>query len=233
MTCKPVHSAHDATAHGMRYVAFIIVSLLLLAPGCGGRPEAAPASGMPAAQSGAPQTQQTAVFAGGCFWGVDAVFRHVKGVTGVESGYAGGRAETAHYEIVSKGHTGHAESVRVRFDPAQISYRQLLEVFFKAAHDPTSRDRQGPDEGSQYRSAIFYTSDEQRAVAEDYIRQLTAAHAFPSPIVTQVVPLPEFYPAEAYHQDFYARHRYMGYIVAYDVPKIKRLREEFPALYRE
>ena len=134
-------------------------------------------------------TRQTAVFAGGCFWGVDAVFKHVKGVTDVVSGYSGGAADTAHYEMVSRGDTGHAESVRVRFDPAQVSYRQLLEVFFSVAHDPTELNRQGPDTGSQYRSAIFYTSAEQQQAAQQYIRQLTAAKTFSDPIVTQVVPL--------------------------------------------
>ena len=140
--------------------------------------------------------EQTAVFAGGCFWGVDAVFKHVKGVTNVESGYAGGNAATAHYDMVSGGNTGHAESVRVRFDPARISYQQLLQVFFSVAHDPTELNRQGPDSGTQYRSAIFYTSPEQQKIAQGYIQQLTAAHKFSAPIVTQVVPLPQFYPAE-------------------------------------
>lgn len=176
---------------------------------------------------------QTAVFAGGCFWGMDAVFRHVKGVTSVESGYAGGSAETAHYKQVSLGNTGHAESVRVRFDPQVVSYRQLLEVYFRVAHDPTQHNRQGPDTGGQYRSAIFYTSETQRQQAQTLIRQLTEAHVFSAPIVTQLTPLQAFYPAEAYHQNFYARHRYMGYIMVYDVPKIKHLRGQFPALYRE
>ncbi|MEN6584977.1 MAG: peptide-methionine (S)-S-oxide reductase MsrA, partial [Sulfuricella sp.] len=133
--------------------------------------------------------EQTAVFAGGCFWGVDAVFKHVKGVSEATSGYAGGTAATAQYERVSGGDTGHAEAVRVRFNPAQVSYQQLLQVFFNVAHDPTQLDRQGPDTGSQYRSAIFYASPEQQKIAQDTIRQLTAAHAFPAPIVTQVVPL--------------------------------------------
>src|SRR5512142_1295917 len=143
--------------------------------------------------------EQTAVFAGGCFWGVDAVFKHVKGVTEVVSGYAGGAASTAHYEMVSRGDTGHAESVRVHFDPAQVSYRQLLEVFFLVAHDPTELNRQGPDVGSLYRSVIFYADAEQQKITGDYIRQLTAAHTFSSPIVTQVVPLQQFYPAEEHH----------------------------------
>ncbi|HEY5995079.1 MAG TPA: peptide-methionine (S)-S-oxide reductase MsrA [Gallionellaceae bacterium] len=214
----------------MRYKLFCILPALLLVQACGGNSEAA----KPAAPANEVQrAQQTAVFAGGCFWGVDAVFKHVKGVTLVESGYAGGSADTAHYDQVSHGGTGHAESVRVRFDPAQVSYQQLLEVFFRVAHDPTTRNRQGPDEGSQYRSAIFYTSAEQQKAAQDYVRKLTEEHAFPAPIVTQIVPLPAFYPAEAYHQNFYARHQYMGYIIAYDVPKLKRLREQFTQLYKQ
>lgn len=176
--------------------------------------------------------EQTAVFAGGCFWGVDAVFKHVKGVTKVESGYAGGSAATANYERVSEGDTGHAESVRVRFDPAQVTYNQLLQVFFRVAHDPTQLDRQGPDVGSQYRSAIFYSDDGQQKAARDYIRQLTAARTFPNPIVTQVVPLQQFYTAEDYHQNYLALHPYQPYIVIHDMPKLERLRKEFPALYR-
>jgi peptide-methionine (S)-S-oxide reductase len=177
-------------------------------------------------------TRQTAVFAGGCFWGVDAVFKHVKGVTDVVSGYSGGAADTAHYEMVSRGNTGHAESVRVRFDPAQVSYRQLLEVFFSVAHDPTQLNRQGPDTGSQYRSAIFYTSGEQQQAAQQYIRQLTAAKTFSDPIVTQVVPLQAFYPAEEHHQNYLALHPLQPYIVFNDMPKLSHLREQFPALYR-
>ncbi len=186
----------------------------------------------PLSNASAADGEQTAVFAGGCFWGVDAVFRHVKGVSEVASGYAGGSATAAHYEMVSQGNTGHAESVRVRFDPAQVSYRQLLQVFFSVAHDPTQLNRQGPDAGSQYRSVIFYMSAEQHKVAQDYIQQLTAAHAFPAPIVTQVVQLQQFYPAEAHHQNYLALHPYQPYIVINDMPKLERLREQFPALYR-
>ncbi|OIR11856.1 peptide methionine sulfoxide reductase MsrA 3 [mine drainage metagenome] len=176
--------------------------------------------------------EQTAVFAGGCFWGVDAVFKHVKGVTGVVSGYAGGDASTAHYEMVSEGNTGHAESVQVRFDPARVTYRQLLQVFFGVAHDPTELNRQGPDTGSQYRSAIFYTSTEQLQAAQSYIGKLTAAHVFPAPIVTQVVPLRQFYPAEEHHQNYLALHPYQPYIVFNDMPKLTQLRKQFPALYQ-
>jgi peptide-methionine (S)-S-oxide reductase len=176
--------------------------------------------------------EETAVFAGGCFWGVDAVFKHVKGVSNVVSGYAGGSAADANYERVSRGNTGHAEAVQVRFDPAQVSYETLLQVFFGVAHDPTQLNRQGPDVGSQYRSAIFYAGEEQRQAAQDHIRKLGAARTHPAPIVTQVVPLQRFYPAEDYHQDYLARHPYQPYIVIHDMPKLDRLRQQFPQLYR-
>jgi peptide-methionine (S)-S-oxide reductase len=185
-----------------------------------------------ATTSNAEPTQQTAVFAGGCFWGVDAVFRHVKGVSDVVSGYTGGNADTANYKQVSKGNTGHVESVRVRFDPALVSYQQLLQVFFKVVHDPTKLNRQGPDNGGQYRSVIFYTTAEQHEISKDYIRELNGKHIFLKAIVTLVVPLHQFYPAEDFQQNYYALHRYMGYIVANDVPKLNRLRKQFPALYR-
>ena len=174
----------------------------------------------------------TAVFGGGCFWGVDAVFKHIKGVVEVESGYAGGAEATARYETIGRGDTGHAEAVRVRFDPAQVSYRQLLQVFFGVAHDPTQLNRQGPDVGSQYRSAIFFSDAEQQKAALATIRELTAAHAFPSPVVTQVVPLQAFYPAEAYHQNYLALHPNQPYIVFNDLPKLEQLRKRFPELYR-
>jgi peptide-methionine (S)-S-oxide reductase len=176
--------------------------------------------------------EQTAVFSGGCFWGVDAVFKHVKGVDEVVSGYAGGSADTARYEMVSRGDTGHAESVQVRFDPAQISYQTLLQVFFSVAHDPTELNRQGPDSGSQYRSVIFYTSPEQQQIAQAYIGQLTRAHTFARPIVTQVVPLRQFYLAEPYHQNYLALHPYQPYIIFNDQPKLDQLQRQFPALYR-
>ncbi|MHB8622681.1 MAG: peptide-methionine (S)-S-oxide reductase MsrA [Sulfuricaulis sp.] len=176
--------------------------------------------------------EQTAVFAGGCFWGVDGVFSHVKGVSDVVSGYTGGSAATAHYDQVSEGDTGHAESVRIHFNPAQVSYQQLLQVFFNVAHDPTQLNRQGPDVGSQYRSAIFYTDAAQQKIAQNYIQQLTTAHTFPAPIVTQVVPLREFYAAEGYHQNYLALHPDQPYIVFNDLPKLEQLRKKFPALYR-
>ena len=180
----------------------------------------------------AASTEQTAVFSGGCFWGVDAVFKHIKGVTEVVSGYAGGNASTAHYEMVSNGDTGHAESVRVRFNPGQVSYEQLLQIFFNVAHNPTELNRQGPDSGSQYRSAIFYTSIEQQKMAQSTIRQLSVAHVFSEPIVTQVVPLKEFYPAEEHHQNYLALHPHQPYIVFNDLPKLDHLKQQFPTLYQ-
>jgi len=175
---------------------------------------------------------ETAVFAGGCFWGVDAVYKHVKGVTDVKSGYAGGAAKTAEYDRVSEGDTGHAESVRVEYNPQQVSYEQLLKIFFSVVHDPTELNRQGPDTGSQYRSAIFYTSDDQKKAALDYITQLTNAKAFSKPIVTQVVPLKEFYLAEDYHQNYLANHPDQPYIVINDIPKVENLKKQFPDLYK-
>jgi len=175
---------------------------------------------------------QTAVFAGGCFWGVDAVFKHVKGVAEVESGYAGGNASTAKYDKVSEGDTGHAEAVRVRFNPAQVSYQQLLKVFFSVAHNPTELNRQGPDVGSQYRSAIFFTDAEQQKTAQNTIQQLTATRTYPAPIVTELTPLSTFYPAEAYHQNYLARHPDEPYIVFNDLPKVEHLRKQFPELYQ-
>lgn len=174
---------------------------------------------------------QTAVFSGGCFWGVEAVFKHVKGVTSAVSGYAGGSAKTAHYEIVGTGLTGHAESVEVTYDPSQISYGQLLRVFFSVAHDPTQLNRQGPDVGTQYRSAIFYADAEQQRIAKAYIDQLSNAKAFGRPIVTQLTPLNAFYRAEDYHQDYLARHPESMYIVINDLPKLNHLRQEFPQIY--
>lgn len=174
----------------------------------------------------------TAVFAGGCFWGVDAVFRHVKGVIDVESGYAGGSEASAQYAQVSTGTTGHAEAVRVRFNPAQISYTQLLQIFFSVAHDPTQLNRQGPDRGPQYRSAIFYSEDSQRQAAEEQIRKLTASGVFAQPIVTQLTPLKAFYAAEKYHQNYLALHPNEPYIVYHDRPKLEQLRQQFPAWYQ-
>lgn len=177
--------------------------------------------------------EETAVFAGGCFWGVQAVFQRVRGVTRAVSGYAGGSAGTAQYDLVSRGTTGHAESVEVTWDPARVSYAQLLEVFFRVAHNPTELNRQGPDVGTQYRSAIFFTTPAQKTGAQAYIDQLTASKAFRRPIVTQVVPLAGFYKAEDYHQNYFDRHPDEPYIVYNDWPKVDSLRKEFPALYVE
>lgn len=176
---------------------------------------------------------ETAVLSGGCFWGIQAVFQHVKGVVNVTSGYSGGEAKTAHYELVSDGDTGHAESVKITYDPAQITYGQLLRVFFSVAHDPTELNRQGPDEGTQYRSAIFYNSDQQKKIAEDYIAQLAKSGKIRGKIKTQVVPLKGFYPAEDYHQDYYEHHPNSAYIIFNDKPKVAALKSEFPDLYRE
>jgi peptide-methionine (S)-S-oxide reductase len=174
----------------------------------------------------------TAVLAGGCFWGVEGVFERLKGVSNVVSGYAGGVKLTAHYEIVETGATGHAESVQITYDPSEISYGRLLEVFFSVAHDPTELNRQGPDEGTQYRSVIFYTSDDQKRVAETYIQQLNAARIFPRRIVTEVVPLQGFYPAEPEHQHFLDRHPDNPYIVYNDLPKLSQLKKQFPELFK-
>jgi len=176
--------------------------------------------------------EQTAVVAGGCFWGIQAVFEHVKGVISATSGYAGGAANTANYERVSTGDTGHAESVKITYDPSQITYGQLLRVFFSVAHDPTQLNRQGPDQGTQYRSSIFYSSDEQKRIAEAYITQLGKAKVFSHPIVTQLVPLQAFYPAEAYHQDFLTLNPRYPYIVINDLPKIDELKRLFPETYQ-
>lgn len=177
-------------------------------------------------------TSDTAVLAGGCFWGVQAVFEHVKGVISVVSGYAGGTLNAPTYGIVSSGMTGHAESVQITYDPSKVSYGTLLRVFFSVAHDPTTLNRQGPDRGTQYRSAIFYTSPAQQAVADAYVAQLTAAHAFTEPIVTQVAPLPAFYRAEDYHQNYFDAHPYSPYIMINDAPKVRHLEKQMPELWQ-
>ncbi|MDL2356300.1 MAG: peptide-methionine (S)-S-oxide reductase MsrA [Pseudomonadota bacterium] len=176
--------------------------------------------------------QATALFAGGCYWGVQGVFQHVRGVRNAVSGYAGGAAATAHYEMVSSGSTGHAEAVQIVYDPRQVSYGQLLQVFFSVAHNPTELNRQGPDSGPQYRSAIFPVDAAQRTIAEKYIAQLNAAHAFARPLATRVEAASGFYPAEAYHQNYLTLHPDDGYIVANDLPKIDYLKKLLPALYR-
>jgi peptide-methionine (S)-S-oxide reductase len=188
----------------------------------------APAIDAPLAKSGG---QRVAVVAGGCFWGIQAVYQHTKGVASAVSGYAGGTADTAHYEIVGTGQTGHAESVQITYDPSQIPYGQLLRLFFSVAHDPTTLNRQGPDEGTQYRSVIFYADSEQQRIAEAYITQLNDARVFGRPIVTEVVPANGFYAAEDYHQDYATNHPYDMYIMVNDAPKVANLKKLFPELY--
>ncbi len=189
----------------------------------------------PAVDATAPagDASETVVLAGGCFWGVQAVFQHVKGVTRAVSGYSGGSKDTAQYEVVSSGRTGHAESVEVTFDPRQISYGRILQIYFSVAHDPTELNRQGPDEGTQYRSAIFFATPEQQRIAQAYIAQLDKTGVFKQPVVTQVAPLNGFYPAEAYHQDYATLHPSNPYIYYNDLPKIENLKQLFPEIYRE
>ena len=177
--------------------------------------------------------EEKAVFAGGCFWGVEAVFEHVKGVIDVRSGYAGGTKATANYEDVSGGQTTHAESVEVRFDPAKVTYEQLLYIFFAVAHDPTEVNRQGPDIGPQYRSAIFYVGEKQKKSAELFIRSIAASKVFEKPVATELVPFTEFFPAENYHQDFVSKNPKDPYVVTHDLPKLSVLQEKFPSLYRK
>lgn len=191
-------------------------------------PEAAVTSRLSAAPG-----LQTIVLAGGCFWGIEAVFEHIKGVTDAVSGYAGGTKEQADYETVSTGTTGHAESVKVTFDPTKVSLEKLLQVFFSVAHDPTQLNRQGPDVGPQYRSVIFFADEDQARVARAYIDQLIKAKVYPRPIVTQVVKLQGFYPAEEYHQNFAERNPTYPYIVYNDAPKVVNLKKQFPELYRQ
>jgi peptide-methionine (S)-S-oxide reductase len=174
---------------------------------------------------------QTAVLAGGCFWGVQGVYEHVRGVQKVIAGYAGGDRASAQYETVSAGGTGHAESVKIVFDPAEVSYGQLLQIAFSVVHDPTQLNRQGPDVGSQYRSAVFYADEEQRRIAEAYIAQLEKSHAFSRPIVTRVDPLKGFYPAEDYHQDYLYHNPNVPYIVMFDIPKVQNFKRTYPELY--
>jgi peptide-methionine (S)-S-oxide reductase len=177
--------------------------------------------------------KEVAVISGGCFWGIQAVYEHTKGVISATSGYAGGTADTAQYETVSSGRTDHAESVKIVFDPSEITYGQILMIFFSVAHNPTELNKQGPDWGTQYRSSVFYASPEQRKIAEAYIQQLNAAKVYSGKIVTQVVPLNGFYPAEGYHQDYLKHHPDNPYIVINDLPKLQNLKKEFPELYRE
>lgn len=215
------------------HLALVLFGSLFAATSCSAK--ASPPTPLPPPALDAPRAaspgKQTAVFSGGCFWGVQAVFQHVKGVITATSGYAGGSAKTAAYETVSTGETGHAESVQVVYDPSQITYGELLRVFFSVAHDPTQLNRQGPDEGTQYRSAIFYTTDDQKKIAEAYIAQLDNAKVFAHRIVTKVTALPAFYPAEAYHQNYATLHPNQPYILFNDAPKVEHLKQEFPDLY--
>jgi peptide-methionine (S)-S-oxide reductase len=186
-----------------------------------------------AAPAHAAKNDQTIVFAGGCFWGIQSVFEHTKGVVSAVSGYAGGWVEKPSYEVVSSGTTGHAESVRVTYDPAQVSLDQLLKIFFTVAHDPTQLNRQGPDVGTQYRSMVITTSDDQMRAVKAYINQMSQAHTYAKPIVTQVVAYKSFYPAEEYHQHYAERHPDDAYIVYNDRPKVANLKKEYPELYRD
>ncbi|MEP6706878.1 MAG: peptide-methionine (S)-S-oxide reductase MsrA [Pyrinomonadaceae bacterium] len=218
------------------YISFFLSSALLIA-GAALACNAVTASGTaipdPALDSplASAKGEQIAVLAGGCFWGVEAVFEHVKGVTEVRSGYAGGSATRASYEEVSAGNTGHAESVQITYDPSKITYGQLLKVFFAVAHDPTELNRQGPDTGTQYRSAVFFSNKEQKLIAEAYIEQLNQAKVFGRPIATQVAALQSFSEAEGYHQNYLANHPHEPYIVINDLPKVENLRKQFPALF--
>jgi peptide-methionine (S)-S-oxide reductase len=214
-------------------VALILGVLLLSAPRLGGNasPPAVAMAPEPA-PVGIAASSDTAVFAGGCFWGVEAVFEHLKGVSSATSGYAGGSDQSPTYERVSSGRTGHAEAVLVVYDPSVISYDQLLQIFFTVAHDPTQLDRQGPDVGTQYRSAVFYRSPAQRQATERYISKITDAKLYQSPVVTQVAALDQFHPAEEYHQNYLVRHPNQPYIVVNDLPKLEHLRRDYPSLYR-
>ncbi len=217
----------------MNRFAFLIAALAFLATPLSAAERAV---SLPApAYDPAPATagEQKLVVAGGCFWGVQGVFQRVKGVTRAVSGYAGGAKETARYDRVSRGDTGHAESVEITYDPKTVSLGELLRVYFSVAHDPTQLNRQGPDEGTQYRSAIFVANPEQEKVARDYVAQLSSAKAFSVPIVTKLEPLKAFYPAEAYHQDYLVRHPEQPYIVYNDLPKIDNLKRLLPSLYRD
>lgn len=213
-----------------RVCADVIIGLMGLAQICGAAPLPAPTEDIPTATSPA---LQSAVFAGGDFSGVEAVFRHVKGVSSVVSGYAGGTAATADSIMVGRGMTGHAEAVQITYDPAQVSYGKLLQVFFSVAHDPTQLNQQGPDVGKQYRSVIFTTSDDESRVAKAYIAQLEKVKAFSRPIATQVLPLPAFYPAESRYQNYAELNRAQPYVARYAQPKVAQLREEFPELYTD
>lgn len=223
--------SHAAARAARTILAAILAGALAPLASCAERAVMAPAPLVDEPQAAKPGTE-TAVFAGGCFWGVQKVFQHVRGVQSAVSGYAGGQAPTAQYETVSTGRTGHAESVQVRFDPAVVSYGTLLRVFFSVAHDPTQVDRQGPDSGTQYRSEIFTIGADQQRIAQAYVRQLDQAGVFAQRIATRIEPLPAFYRAEDYHQDYATLHPDSPYIAYNDLPKVRDLERMFPALYR-
>jgi peptide-methionine (S)-S-oxide reductase len=213
-----------------------LIAIAMILAGCAGCKAAAKAPVPPPATDAAVEKspgKQTAVFAGGCFWGTQSVFERVKGVVATTAGYAGGSASTATYDQVTTETTGHAESVKVVYDPSKITYGRLLQIFFSAVHDPTQLNRQGPDVGTSYRSAIFYTNDEQQKISLAYIAQLDAAHVFPKPIVTQVVPLKGFYDAESYHQDYALHNPDNPYILVCDRPKVEALKKQFPELFQD
>ena len=219
-----------AVAAGALAVAFAAVALLTRTVSSSEKPHVVPP---PASDAATDQHKEVAVLAGGCFWGVQGVYQHVKGVSSAVSGYAGGERSTAEYERVGSGATGHAESVRITFDPRVVSYGRLLQIFFSVAHDPTQKNRQGPDSGTQYRSALFPANDEQARVARAYIAQLDAAHVFDAPIATTIEPGRAFYEAEAYHQDFLVQHPTYPYIVINDLPKVEGLKRLFPESFRD
>ena len=214
------------------YTKIFLVLSFVAAVGCSIVNSSANTAPAPNTEAETLKDTRVAVFAGGCFWGVDAVFKHVKGVTDVKSGYSGGDLKNPTYERVSEGDTGHAESVQVTFDPTKVTYVQLLTVFFSVAHDPTQLNRQGPDTGTQYRSAIFYANEEQKKAALDYIDAINKSKALPKPVVTEVVPLKKFYEAEEYHQNYLANHPDQPYIVINDAPKVADLKKRFPDLYK-
>jgi len=225
----PCTSLHSANLNTIAILAVSVLSLSCARADEAPRPLPPPQVDEPAAAT----SLETAVLSGGCFWGMQGVFEHVKGVHRVVSGYSGGTRDTAHYEDVSSGDTGHAESIEVIFDPRQVSYGEILRVFFSVAHDPTELDRQGPDTGTNYRSDIFFANTAQENVARAYIEQLDRTHAFSAPIVTRLDRLTAFFPAEGYHQDYLIHHPDSLYIVVNDLPKIASLKHVYPTLYRD
>ena len=239
MTIPPRRETTPMNRSPLNYLAALLIPIALVLIGVrltsgASRSQVAPVvTPVTGAELAAAPAEDTAVFAGGCFWGVEAVFDHVKGVKRAISGYAGGQLANPSYEQVSSGETGHAESVEVIYDPSQVSYGKLLQIFFSVAHDPTELNRQGPDRGTQYRSAIFYRNAQQQQVVESYIKQLTAAKTFSRPIVTQVAKLSGFYPAEAYHQHYLEQHPNQLYIVINDKPKLVALKKQFPDIYAD